>query len=115
MTDQETSNGTRLMVKHGTQWSKEEIILALALYKTPKVLPDKKDPKVIELSQLIGRTPSSVALRLANFRAVESEGGHGMSHFPLLAKKVWQEFQSPNELLGEEASRIRKKFLRESY
>ena len=111
MIKRHTSHKTRPSQKFGLEWSREEMILALALYITPKVLPDKKDFKVIELSQLIGRTPSSVALRLANFRAVESEGGRGMSHSPLLARKVWQEFQGRREMLEEEASRIRKKFL----
>src|SRR5438034_11705761 len=103
MINRRTSDRTRDPVTFGAKWSKEEMILALALYKTPGVLPDKKHPKVIELSKLIGRTRSSVSLRLANFRAIESEGVHGMSHSPLLAREVWQEFQSRKQMLDEEA------------
>lgn len=66
--------------KYGRTWSRNEVVLALALYKTPGVSPDKDDPKVQELAHLLGRTRGAVALKLANLRAVESSGRFGMSH-----------------------------------
>jgi hypothetical protein len=85
--------------------------MALALYKTPGVIPDRKDPKVIELSQITGRTASSIALRLANYRAIETENRSGMTHYPLGVRKVWQEFEGRDEVLKSEAARLRRKLL----
>src|SRR5207249_4474613 len=82
--------------RHGTRWTTPEFVATLDLYKTPGVYPDRRHPKVIELSRVLGRTPSAVALRLANFRSIETHGKHGMSHFPPEAKKVWENYSRRN-------------------
>ena len=98
------------VVKYGPPWRKEEVLLAIALYKTPGVRPDDKDAKVIELSQLIGRTASAVALKLANLRAVETGGRSGLSHLGPLDKQVWEEFHGRDDALKEEAAKLRIEF-----
>lgn len=48
-------------------WSREETILAFDLYcRTPFGKIGKKNPDIIELAGLIGRTPGSVALKMHN-------------------------------------------------
>ena len=79
------------------RWTTSEFVATLGLYKTPGVYPDRRHPKVIELSHVLGRTPSAVALRLANFRSIETHGKHGMSHFPPEAKKVWENYSRRND------------------
>jgi putative restriction endonuclease len=53
-------------------WTKEELILALNLYlKLPFGKFYHRTPEIIHLASLIGRTPSSVAMRLSNFASVD--------------------------------------------
>lgn len=93
--------------RDGTRWTRGDFIAALALYKTPGVYPDMDHPKVVELAKLMGRTPSAVALSLANFRAIESEGRSGLSHYPTKAKALWQEYHGREIELATDASKIR--------
>ncbi len=93
--------------KYGLPWSRAEVVLALALYKTPGVSPSKDDPSVQELAGLIGRTRDAVALKLANLRAIDSNGRSGMSHCAPIDRKVWLEFQGRDDELREEANRLK--------
>jgi len=53
-------------------WSKDELILAINLYcKTPFGKIHIKNPEIIELSNLLGRTPGSVSYKLANFASLD--------------------------------------------
>lgn len=97
--------------KFGSRWSDDEFILALALYKTPGVRPYRTDPRVIELGQITGRTASSIALRLANYRAIDTGNRSGMTHYPLGVRKAWQKFEDRDEVLMSEAARLKQKFL----
>jgi hypothetical protein len=99
------------IAKFGSRWSDDEFIMALALYKTPGVTPYRKDPKVIELGQITGRTASSIALRLANYRAIDTGNRSGMTHYPVGVRKAWQEFEGRDEVLRSEAARLKRKFL----
>ena len=78
-------------------WSREELILAFNLYlKTPfgKLHSTNKD--VIHLANLIGRTPSSIALRLVNFASVDpalkARGIKGMDGGKKIVQPIWDEF-----------------------
>jgi len=49
-------------------WTKDELILALDIYfKIPYSRIGKKNSLVQNLASIIGRSPSAVALKLANF------------------------------------------------
>lgn len=53
-------------------WTREELILAFNLYlkiEFGKTL--KGNPKVIALANILGRTPSSIGMRLGNFASVD--------------------------------------------
>jgi putative restriction endonuclease len=50
------------------KWTREELILAFNLYfKIPFGKIDDRTVEIIALARIIGRTPSAVALKLANF------------------------------------------------
>ena len=54
--------------RYGQKWNRKETILAFDLYyRIPFRLTKRTTPAVIELANLIGRTPSSVARKLGNF------------------------------------------------
>ena|SRR2546425_3456462 len=95
--------------KYGTDWNKDEVVLALALFKTGGVSHDQNDPKVTELARLIGRTPASVAMKLGNLQAVHTAGRKGLPKASRLDRQVWEEFQNSKETLDAEAHRIRTK------
>ena len=52
----------------GKSWTREEMILAFNLYlKLPFGKINARNSEIIELAQIINRSPSSVALRLVNY------------------------------------------------
>lgn len=53
-------------------WTREELILAFNLYcKLPFGKMHKGNPEIIHLASLIGRTNSSVALKLGNLASLD--------------------------------------------
>ena len=86
-------------MRQGRVWERRELILALELYFNANCSPDKDDPQVNELAVVTGRTPGAVALKLANFRAIDPDKTGGMPHHGGRDKEVWNEFRGrPNEL-----------------
>jgi predicted restriction endonuclease len=80
-------------------WTREELLLALNLYyKIPFGQFDHRNPKVVELAKLIGRTPSSVAMQLSNFAGLDpyhhNRGIKGLRPPGKLAQKLWAEAQN---------------------
>lgn len=78
-------------------WSKEELILAFNLYlKIPFGKMHSTNKEIIHLANLIGRTPSSIALRLVNFASVDpilsARGVKGMAGGTKIVKPIWDEF-----------------------
>ncbi len=89
-------------------WTREELIKALELYC---VIPfgriHKGNPAIISLANVIGRTPSSVGLKLANFAAIDPTlDRKGLSSHSKLDKQIWNEFFNDvsSVLLGNRAN-----------
>lgn len=66
-------------------WRREELILAFDLYcRLAFGKMHRNNPAVIELADLIGRTPSAVAMKLVNFASLDeahqSRGVKGLSN-----------------------------------
>ena len=94
-----------------TKWTKEETILALALYcKIPFGKINKNHPQVIELSRLIGRTPSAVSMKMGNFGRFDpdlaAKGIVGLEHGSYLDKEVWDEYHCSMEALDDEVKKV---------
>lgn len=78
-------------------WTRNELILAINLYcKLPFGKMHSRNKEIIEFASLIGRTPSSVALKLVNFASLDStlqaRGIKGASNSSKLDKQIWNEF-----------------------
>ncbi|UAY52530.1 HNH endonuclease [Ferruginibacter albus] len=78
-------------------WTRNELVLAINLYcKLPFGKMHKSNPEVIKFANLIGRTPSSVALKLGNLASfdptLKERGIKGASNASKLDKQVWDEF-----------------------
>lgn len=96
---------------YNTKWTKEETILALALYcKIPFGKIHKNNPQVIELSKLIGRTPASVSMKMSNFgrldKKLTDKGISGLSHGSSLDKIIWDEYHFNMQKLSETVDNI---------
>lgn len=72
-------------------WTRDELLLATNLYcKLPFGQLHKGNPAIIELAGLLHRTPSPVALKLANFASLDSSLARaGMSNASHLDRQVW--------------------------
>ncbi len=100
------------MAQESKNWTREEHILAFNLYcQIPFGSIDEKNPKIRELAALIGRTPGSVSLKLANIArldpALKARGIGGMSHGAKGEEDVWREFSERPEDLALESERLR--------
>jgi putative restriction endonuclease len=78
-------------------WTREELILAINLYcKLPFGRLHSRNPEVINLASLIGRTSNSVAYKLVNFASLDpslkARGIKGASNSSNLDKQIWNEF-----------------------
>jgi putative restriction endonuclease len=85
-------------------WTKEELILAFNLYlKIPFGKMHSTNKDIIHLANLIGRTPSSIALRLVNYASVDpalqARGIKGMNGGTKIVQPIWDEFFSNQEKL----------------
>ncbi|MGO4820074.1 MULTISPECIES: HNH endonuclease [unclassified Flavobacterium] len=78
-------------------WTREELILAFNLYlKIEFGKTHKGNPQVIELAELINRTPSSIGMRLGNFASVDpfhqQRGIGGLKNGINQVQPIWDEF-----------------------
>lgn len=69
------------------------------------------NPDVVNLAELLGRTPGSVALKLVNFArldpSLKDRGIGGMSHGAKGEEAIWSEFVDDPEALAVEAADLR--------
>jgi 5-methylcytosine-specific restriction enzyme A len=96
-------------------WTREQVILALDLYvKNEGRDPGVSHPEIIELAALLRqmateagqatcRNPSSVIMKMMNFRSLDpvftTKGGKGLNAASKLDKATWAEFKGkPHEL-----------------
>lgn len=75
-------------------WQRDELMLAINLYcKTPFGRIHVRNPAIIELAELLGRTPGSVSYKLANFASIDpSLDRKGASNVSRLDRETWNEF-----------------------
>jgi len=95
-------------------WTKEQLKLAFHLYfQLPFGKLHQRNPEIIELASLIGRTPGAVAMKLSNIASLDptitGTGRRGLSSASELDRQVWTEFHENWEKLASESERIRRK------
>lgn len=95
------------------RWTKEQLKLAFHLYcQLPFGRLHSRNPEIIQLAKLIGRTPGAVAMKLVNFAsldpAITSTGRAGLGNAGSLDKEVWTEFHADWEKLAVECEMLRR-------
>jgi putative restriction endonuclease len=93
-------------------WTREELILAINLYcKLPFGRLHSNNPEIIQLSNLINRTPSAVAYKLVNFASLDpslkARGVKGATNASKLDKEIWNEFFNNLESLSYESEKLK--------
>lgn len=96
-------------------WTREELILAINLYcKIPFGSIHNRNPQVVRLAELIGRSPNSVSYKLVNFASLDpiqqARGIKGAKNVSKLDREIWNEFSEDWELLPFQSEQLRAKF-----
>ena len=97
--------------RSGIDWTREEHILAFNLYcKIPFGTIHMRNPRVIELARLLGRSVGAVSYKLANFArfdpALQARKIEGMPHGAKGEGEVWREFAAHPEALAFASERL---------
>ncbi len=92
-------------------WSREELIIAFNLYcKIPFGKIHNRNPEIISLSKLLGRTPSALSWKLANFSrldpTLQKRNISGATHGSKEEIGVWHEFSADWERLAFESEKL---------
>jgi len=96
-------------------WTREELILAVNLYcKLPFGRLHSINPEVINLANLINRTPNSVAYKLVNFASLDpslkERGIKGATNTSKLDIEIWREFFNHWDTLPYESEKLLAKY-----
>jgi DNA (cytosine-5)-methyltransferase 1 len=93
-------------------WTKEQVKLAFHLYcQLPYGRIHGRNPEIIALAKVIGRTSDAVAMKMLNIAsldpAITSTGRAGLGNASALDREVWGEFHSDWERLVVECQLLR--------
>jgi putative restriction endonuclease len=92
-------------------WTRDQLILAFNLYcKIPFGRIHYRNPQIIALAKAIGRTPSAVSWKLANFASLDpslrSRQISGATHGAKAEREIWEEFSGDWERLAYESEKL---------
>jgi putative restriction endonuclease len=92
----------------GKPWTNDELIIAMNLYcKLPFGQLRHGNPLIIAVAQKLGRTPSSVSMKLCNLAALDpyhrARGVKGLRSTSRADREIWDAFNTDWERLGIES------------
>lgn len=93
-------------------WNRDELLMVMNLYcRIPFGRQHSRAPEVIELANVLGRSPGSVAMKLNNLTSLDPEelarGVKGLPGASQLDRQVWTEFHEDWERLAVESEQLR--------
>ena len=93
-------------------WTKEQIKLAFHLYcQLPYGRIHGRNPEIIALAKVIGRTSDAVAMKMLNIASIDpaitNTGRAGLGNASALDRAVWDEFHADWERLAVECQLLR--------
>ena len=96
------------MKSKGKNWSRDELIVAFNLYcRTPFGRIHNTNQNIIEISETLGRSPSSVSMKMCNFARFDPQlkkrNIKGLQHGSKQDEKIWEEFHKDWESLAFES------------
>jgi putative restriction endonuclease len=92
-------------------WTRDELIVAFNLYcRITFGRIHIRNPEIIDLASAMGRTPSSVSWKLANFArldpALQKRQIRGATHGSRAEEDIWEEFHQNWDALAFESQRL---------
>jgi putative restriction endonuclease len=89
----------------GNVWTHDELVIAMNVYcKLPFGQLHRGNPLIISVAQKLGRTPSSLSMKLCNLASLDpyqqARGIKGLSSASRADKEIWEEFNSNWEQMG---------------
>jgi hypothetical protein len=101
-------------------WTRNELIVAFNLYcKLRFGQCHGRNPQVIQLATLLGRTPNAVAMKLCNFAsfdpAHQRRGVAGLGNVSRTDITIWEEFNANWNSLATESERAYRELLGEQF
>jgi len=92
----------------GIRWSHNELLIAMNIYcKLPFGQLDHRNPLIIEVSHKLGRTPSSLSMKLCNLASLDprqqARGIKGLGGTSKGDREIWNLFNSDWEHYGVES------------
>lgn len=95
----------------GIKWTREETLIAFALYcKIPFGKIGKNNPEIIEVANILGRTGSAVAMKMCNIASydpIQQERGiKGLKNGSKIEQEVWKEFNENSNKVILEAEKL---------
>lgn len=89
-------------------WQEDELLLTLHLYcRTPFGKLRKTNPDIIQLANIIGRSPSAVALKAVNFASLDSSIHQKcMSNTSKADRALWDAFMQNSTDIAEKAEAL---------
>ncbi|MEZ0386723.1 MAG: HNH endonuclease [Verrucomicrobium sp.] len=92
----------------GKSWSRDELLIVLNIYeKLPFGLFDQRQRVIQQVAERLGRTSSSVAMKLGNLASLDpvlhARGRKGLPGASKLDREAWNEFQADKEKVAAES------------
>lgn len=89
-------------------WKEDELLLALHLYcRLPFGKLHQSNPDVIQLAQIIGRTPSAVAMKACNFASLDPAlSQKGLAGASKADRALWDAFMNDSTAIAEQAEAL---------
>lgn len=89
-------------------WQEEELLLTLHLYcRTPFGKLHQSNPEIIQLANIIGRTPSAVAMKACNFASLDPAlAQKGLQGASKADRELWSRFMANSTEVAEKAEAL---------
>ena len=93
------------------KWTREQTLIAINLYcKLPFGKLHKANPVIVSVAKKMGRTPSSLGMKLCNFASLDpiqkARGIAGLAGASRQDQEMWDEFHSNVKTLGPESEQL---------
>lgn len=94
------------------KWTRDQLLVALEFYcRTPFGKLHSKNPEIIKLAKVIGRTPGALAMKLVNFASfdpvLQARGIKGLSGASAADRVIWEEFSGQWEELALQSAQVK--------
>ncbi len=89
-------------------WSEKDLVVAWDACPKDSQRYNQRDPRVLDLAQLLGRSPSSIDRIFANFWWTWSGGTQGLENSGTLEQEVVNQYSDDLDRLARDATKIRR-------